>query len=286
VDNLNGPTGFISGVGKGFLRCFYINSDLVGDIIPVEYPINLMIAVAWHTALEKSKKPIAVYNCSTGYMNPLTWNRFREIGFNAWMKYPTREMMWYPNCTFKMNTVVHKMETAVFHYLPAYLIDAVSYLAGKRVKWVRLYDKAHRAISCLDFFTTHQWRFVSDNPIRLLEHLSDSDRRTFDFDVRNINWNTYIETYILGARRFILKDDLSTLPQARKNLSRLYLLRTLLRLVLFGLMVAFISYLLHQLPWQMGTPYDFSNSADNFTFIVEKESNQPMAPYLTNGIQS
>jgi len=286
VDNLNGPTGFISGVGKGFLRCFYINSDLVGDIIPVEYPINLMIVVAWHTALEKSKKPIAVYNCSTGYMNPLTWNRFREIGFNAWMKYPTREMMWYPNCTFKMNTVVHKMETAVFHYLPAYLIDAVSYLAGKRVKWVRLYDKAHRAISCLDFFTTHQWRFVSDNPIRLLEHLSDSDRRTFDFDVRNINWNTYIETYILGARRFILKDDLSTLPQARKNLSRLYLLRTLLRLVLFGLMVAFISYLLHQLPWQMGTPYDFSNSADNFTFIVEKESNQPMAPYLTNGIQS
>jgi len=67
---------------------------------------------------------------------------------------------------------------------------------------------------------------------------------------------------------------------------RLYLLRTLLRLVLFGLMVAFISYLLQQLPWQMGTPYDFSNSADNFTFIVEKESNQPMAPYLTNGIQS
>ena len=46
-------TGFISGVGKGFMRSFYINSELVGDIIPVEYPINLMIAVAWHTALQK-----------------------------------------------------------------------------------------------------------------------------------------------------------------------------------------------------------------------------------------
>jgi len=87
-------------------------------------------------------------------------------------------------------------------------------------KQVRLYDRAHRAIACLDFFTTHQWRFISENPIRLLEQLSDSDRHTFDFDVRKIDWNSYIETYILGARRFILKDDPSTLPQARKNLTR------------------------------------------------------------------
>lgn len=46
-------TGFVSGVGKGFIRTFKINSQLVGDIIPVDYPINLMIAVGWHTAIQK-----------------------------------------------------------------------------------------------------------------------------------------------------------------------------------------------------------------------------------------
>lgn len=45
--------GFVSGVGKGFLRTFKINDKLVGDIVPVDYPINLMIAVAWHTAIQK-----------------------------------------------------------------------------------------------------------------------------------------------------------------------------------------------------------------------------------------
>lgn len=156
------------------------------------------------------------------------------------MKYPTREMMWYPNCSFTMNRTVHKIDTAVSHYLPAYLLDLFARLTGQRVKWVyirhnwrkvdlwlhflfrqvRLYDRAHRAISCLDFFTTHQWQFVSENPIRLLDYLSDADKETFYFDVRQIDWNEYIETYVLGARRFILKDDMSTLSDARKNLNR------------------------------------------------------------------
>jgi hypothetical protein len=30
-----------------------INADLVADIIPVDYPINLMIAVAWHLATRR-----------------------------------------------------------------------------------------------------------------------------------------------------------------------------------------------------------------------------------------
>lgn len=50
---LRDAAGFVSGVGKGFLRTFKINDKLVGDIVPVDYPINLMIAVAWHTAIQK-----------------------------------------------------------------------------------------------------------------------------------------------------------------------------------------------------------------------------------------
>lgn len=30
-----------------------VNKDLVSDIIPVDYPINLMIAVAWYTATRR-----------------------------------------------------------------------------------------------------------------------------------------------------------------------------------------------------------------------------------------
>lgn len=45
--------GTIAAVGKGFFRVMKINADLVADIIPVDYPINLMIAVAWHLATRR-----------------------------------------------------------------------------------------------------------------------------------------------------------------------------------------------------------------------------------------
>lgn len=50
--------------------------------------------------------------------------------------------------------------------------------------------------------------------------MSADDREIFYFDVRDIEWKSYFETFVLGARRFILKDDLSTLPLARSNLQR------------------------------------------------------------------
>ena len=50
--------------------------------------------------------------------------------------------------------------------------------------------------------------------------MSEEDRRIFYFDVRDIDWKEYFFTYVLGARRFILKDDPSTLPIAKDNLNR------------------------------------------------------------------
>lgn len=50
--------------------------------------------------------------------------------------------------------------------------------------------------------------------------MSVSDQQEFSFDVRQLDWRTYFETYIQGIRQFILKDDPSTLPQARKLLVR------------------------------------------------------------------
>lgn len=77
-------------------------------------------------------------------------------------------------------------------------------------------------MSCLEFFTTREWRFISENQIKLLDAMSTEDRKTFYFDVRTIDWSTYMEIYALGTRRFILKDDPSTLPAARKHLNRYF----------------------------------------------------------------
>lgn len=62
-------------------------------------------------------------------------------------------------------------------------------------------------MACLNFYTIRQWRFVSDNSIRLLDKISPSDQETFYFDVRKINWQTYIRNYVDGTCKYILKDQ-------------------------------------------------------------------------------
>ena len=39
--------GLMTGVGKGIIRTTRTNSKLVGDLIPVDIAINLMIVAAW-----------------------------------------------------------------------------------------------------------------------------------------------------------------------------------------------------------------------------------------------
>jgi len=216
VDNLNGPTGLISGVGKGLLRALKVNADMVGDIIPVEFPINLMIVAACYRAIKPTNK-ITVYNCSTGTQNPITWGEIKNHAMTSWAKFPANDMLWYPHCNFSLNPIVHNLRVCLFHYFPAYLYDLTARLVGKKPMLVRLYGKAHHAMNCLEYYTTHQWKFVSQNPGRLLQKLNSQDRETFDFDVRKIEWKSYMETYVSGVRQFILKDSPSSLPAARSR---------------------------------------------------------------------
>jgi len=240
IDNLNGPTGLIAGAGKGFLRVVRVREDLIGDLIPVEFPIHLMIAAAWHTATTKPDD-IAVYNCSTGDHNPLTWKTFNDICEVAWRANPTKDMLWYPTFRCQSNYVLHQLSALFYHYVPAYILDTLARVTGKKPQLVRFYDKADRAIACLSFYMLRQWRFISQNSIDLSEKLSAIDQSTFYFDVREIDWHKYVTNYVLGARHYILKDDISTVPIAKRNLNRLYWAHQLLLLTLAGV-IFFIGY--------------------------------------------
>ena len=96
------------------------------------------LLIAW---LVDSFRPedITVYNCSTGDHNPLTWRRFNEYADIAWRECPPKEMLWYPTFTCEGNYYKHKIMAFFYHYVPAYIIDTLTRIVGKKPRIVSLH---------------------------------------------------------------------------------------------------------------------------------------------------
>lgn len=252
VDNLNGPTGLLVGAGKGVLRTLYCHRDMVADLIPVDLCINLLLTVGWKTACKapRNRAPsnasacsgeggaaataaaagvpdIPVYNCVSGAQNPVTWARLEECGRTHLRRNPYSGVLWYPGGSFKSSRLYNEVCVVALHTIPAYIMDGVARLSGQKPMMVRIQQRLSKAVKCLQFFTTSEWRFTNDNVQRLQAEMAPADRRVFDFDVREVDWDAYLNSYVLGIRKFILKEDPSTFPEARAHLRKMYLVHRL-----------------------------------------------------------
>lgn len=64
------------------LRSFIAEPDAVADIVPVDLPVNMMIATAWYTVLTKPKD-VLIYHCTTGGTNPFTWGEIGKLSIHV-----------------------------------------------------------------------------------------------------------------------------------------------------------------------------------------------------------
>jgi len=66
----------------------------------------------------------------------------------------------------------------------------------------------------------HTWNFSDENVVNLFKKMSSADQEIFKFDLAALNWESYMADYYMGIRQFILKDEIATVPAARKRYNR------------------------------------------------------------------
>merc|ERR1712071_107012 len=64
--------------------------------------------------------------------------RFNEYADIAWRECPPKEMLWYPTFICEGNYYKHKIMAFFYHYVPAYIIDTLTRIVGKKNRelWV------------------------------------------------------------------------------------------------------------------------------------------------------
>lgn len=86
---------------------------------------------------------------------------------------------------------------------------------------VKIAQRFKMAAKTGEFFSLHEWDFESSNMKALMKEMDCiTDRQTFDVDVSGMAWKPYVTDYMMGIRKYILKDGSESLPSARSKLQK------------------------------------------------------------------
>lgn len=244
IDNFNGPSGIFIAAGKGILRTMRASNDAVADLVPVDVVINTTLSAAWFSGSQRHHRPknIPVYNCTTGGINPFHWGEVEYHVISTFKRNPLEQAFRRPNVNLTTNHLINQYWIAVSHKAPAFMYDLYLWMVGREPRMMKTISRLHKAMMVLEYFTSHSWVWHTDNMALLMTHMSPEDKKVFNFDVRQLHWAEYMESYCMGTKKYVLNEELSGLPAARKHLNKLrnirYTFNTVLVVLIWRIFIA------------------------------------------------
>ena len=133
IDNMYGPTGIIVGVAAGLLRVLHIHKENNAEVVPVDFCVNSMLACAWDVSKTSYEEP-PIYNYVTSAKNPITWERYTELGIKHGQKIPLQKSIWYYTFTMSSSKFYVTLLKFFYHIIPALIMDFGLLVTGKKTK--------------------------------------------------------------------------------------------------------------------------------------------------------
>ncbi|KAL2719271.1 fatty acyl-CoA reductase wat-like isoform X2, partial [Vespula squamosa] len=281
IDNMYGPIGMTVGAALGLIRSAYCDGSIKMELAPGDLTINGLIASAWDIAnYQRSSEDIPIYNY-VSKDNTITYDGLKVMSVKYALLIPAKEAIWYLSFRNTKYWPVHLFYMYFLHFLPALIIDTVAFCLGKRPRLMKLYNKFHELSYLSGNFTTVQWKFTNERWNELERKLTTKDRKLFFFDIKDVVWDTYFRTYILGIRTYLLKDPIETFPQARRKWQRFYWMHQGLKLVIAGIffiiawaIISLSKIIKKDAEEKIITIYSFANIRINHFFYLRSRLNR------------
>ncbi|XP_058825901.1 fatty acyl-CoA reductase wat-like [Topomyia yanbarensis] len=241
ADNLYALNGAIVGFGCGVLRVVQVYEHCHFDIIPADLVVNSSLAIVWYTTEHKNRNTTStenVFNCTCRSDNPITFTDGVRYAMSHRNDFPPVKTLWYPSVTMTASATVNYILQLLYHVLPAMILDLLARLKGMEPRVLFLYRKARQFSDVLTFFCLHEWIFHNDKMRMVHDSMSQQDRDFFPANVKNLKWGDFFRTYVLGVRKYIIRESLDNLEQAKKKFFKLKIAHGLLiGCLYFGLLV-------------------------------------------------
>ncbi|XP_053622068.1 fatty acyl-CoA reductase wat-like isoform X2 [Plodia interpunctella] len=241
LDNTYGPTGVTIGFGTGVLRVLHCNPEVSADLVPVDSLVNCLVVAAERVhATYKMRPPPPdppIFNYVSSPDNRITWGQYIIKSIDSFEQYPMLNAVWYPTFTLTKYALLYNIYDFFLHVAPAAFLDVLMLCAGKKPKILKIYKKVHKMCAVVVYFLTHQITFCNKNTQELWSFTSDGDKEIFPFNMQDLNWDEYLDSYLVGIRRYLCNETDDMLCQAKIKRRRLYYLHQIMKIILCTLFV-------------------------------------------------
>ncbi|KAI5705817.1 hypothetical protein M8J75_002055 [Diaphorina citri] len=217
IDNYYGPTGLISAGLAGIIRSIYCNPILAAHIVPADMVINALICSAWYSANryhQKTRPAIPIFNYVSSTDNPITMVEFFGKVFKAGARMPFSRTMWWYCYHLVGDKTAYAIQSLFYHYLFGYILDFFAPITRTKLRLVPLYERMDKVMRVLEPFSTNEWTFINENVHTMWNSLSPQEQAKFPFNIRDLDWDEYVETYVKGVLVHLLHDEMD--PETRK----------------------------------------------------------------------
>lgn len=231
-DSLAGCAGAVILTSLGIARSFIFDVNCKADIIPVDMVVNSLIISAAYRASSLFTHDKQVIHVTLG-QNQITWGEFFNMTINLSDTLPPMKLIrpiklhGNKHQSF-MDRINYKFSLIFSHYLFAYFFDFICILIGQKPFMIKLIKRLNHSSHVLKPFSCSEWKFRYQNLNFITKHMDKNERDVFCTDINIIDWPLYFYNFILGCRRYILKDPDSTLKMAINRQHRIkYILITM-----------------------------------------------------------
>jgi nucleoside-diphosphate-sugar epimerase len=189
LENLNVGDPIFVEYGRGRMPDFPFGLDTVYDFVPVDLVANAIVGLLPRVA---ESGEIGYYTVGSGALNPLTGAQIYESTRDYFTRHPMYDRRGRAIPARPLTFPTHEQ------FREMYAEEARRSASAKRLLYLADLYETYMKIGCV---------FDTSRTQALLEDLHDEDRATLDFDVRHIDWHTYIQdVHIPGLRRHVLRE--------------------------------------------------------------------------------
>ncbi|XP_018401452.1 PREDICTED: putative fatty acyl-CoA reductase CG5065 [Cyphomyrmex costatus] len=239
TDNINGPTGLLIGAGKGVIRTMFCNENGYADYLPVDIAVNGLLLATWNFIYFKDYGK-RVFNMTSSAEIKVTWAEIIERGRKITERIPLNGVVWYPGGSLKKSRLMHNICILLFHMIPAYIIDALLFLAGYKPIMCHIQRRINKGFEVFEYYANNQWDFENKHVEDIRAKINSTECKNYQVHGKDLDIDVYFEDCIRAARIYILKEMPETLPAARRHLRVMYWVDVITKILFF----VFIIYLL------------------------------------------